>query len=180
MYPIILLHIKEITIKMGPLRALSRHSMERAIKGVSNLITSKYKPGVNSSNVNMKILHYSKYRITQTLDEMVIKKPKKWIVSYAILQMQAILYQSYGALLEKDNINRYGVSNQEAIDGIKVFYGRHCSLHAESLTINHDIVIAARAWKDDTILKSHFYSNINRLLIRSNNIVLFEGKNRNR
>ncbi|CAO0792423.1 unnamed protein product [Mucor circinelloides] len=60
-------HLKQLMMKMGPLRPYSCRPMERTIKMFTNLITSTSNPAVNASNVFRRYLDYKRFAI-QTID----------------------------------------------------------------------------------------------------------------
>lgn len=64
-----LTHVAALTRLMDPLKSYSAHSTERTIKKFSNLIASKTKPGINSTNILLKLTNYNSNLIRQLEDD---------------------------------------------------------------------------------------------------------------
>lgn len=172
---------------MGPLRAYSTRSMERAIGVISKLIKSKVDAGVNASNVieSLAMRHYVDFYsdIQQELNLIKARpyKPESYWDHPSTDPAAPQYWEPFrcGVLATESSVqsDNWSISTVTLYSCMQRFY-RHVLNGQETLfPVNANIDIAARAWIDSTEYSSVFYRNCRQEFRRSNHIVRFYGYN---
>ncbi len=172
---------------MGPLRAYSSRSMERAIGVISTLIKSKVEAGINASNVveRLALRRYVDFYsdIQQELD-LIRPRPYKaesfWNCSTED-QSAPQYWEPFrcGVVATDCNVSfgNWSIPTDALYSCLQQFY-RHTLNGEESQSpVDINIDIAARAWINSTVYSSLFYRNYRQEFRRSNHIVKFYGYN---
>lgn len=172
---------------MGPLRAYSTRSMERAIGVISKLVKSKTDAGVNASNIieRLAMRRYVDFfsDIQQELDLIKARpyKPESFWDHPSADPAAPQYWEPFrcGVVATESTVrsDSWSIPTATLYSCLQRFYRHILNGQGVLPPVNMHIDIAARAWIHSTEYSSAFYRHCRQEFRRSNHIVRFYGYN---
>lgn len=171
-----LIHIPFIIRQLGPLRAYSTRSMERAIGVFSKLINSKREGGKNASNIIERLAIQNYLNCILNLEELIdVIKPKPYAETSYINHPSDLvgvqLWEPFFRVILNNQSTVEGIEGRTLIKALKKFYLRS-GIGSIDLA-NNTIILAARFWNDCTVYSSCMYRRLKKETSRGNQYVMF-------
>lgn len=175
-----LTHVGDMIRQMGPLRAYSCRPSERAIKGLTNLIKSPSKSGINASNNLLNQRNMESFGFTDMLAEYThasthevrsdsfITSPTSDPDASQLWDPQS-QFQTLG-----DSTFVAGLGGRSVELGLQSYYKRSSGSTTRIELDCQEIQAAGRLWSEGNVYTSEMYHHKHRISTRADNIVLFK------